>query len=164
MQISEIGGDKTRAELGGSKALLPFAIVQSSIRCAWRIERPIGRPKPLHPAAFLIDQHGRGSAQYAADFIHQRAHRRRRRDVALEKNKAPRLRFAKECAFSVGQFCAGKAGNEGAHWGRLARGRRQGQGWAVDYFWTMQFPPAAFSPLQSCNASSADANGPTSAR
>ena len=100
-QHCEVGCNKTRAELGSRKTGILVSIVQSSVGGARRIRRPMRQSKPLHPPALLIDQRRRRSPKRRAYIVHQCAYRLRLRDVALEEDDPPRLRFAEECAFSV---------------------------------------------------------------
>ena len=60
----EIGRDQPGAEPGGGKAGRRVAVVEPAIGRAGRIGRPVRRSEPLHPAALLVDQDGRLSAEF----------------------------------------------------------------------------------------------------
>ncbi len=62
--FAEIRSDQPRAAAGGGKARGTVAVVNAAIRCAGGIRRPFRRLQPLHPAALLVDQNGRGGSQF----------------------------------------------------------------------------------------------------
>ncbi len=64
---------KPRTQSRGGKAGLPIAIVERAIGRARRVGWPMRRTEPLHPAAFLIDQHRRLAADNAAKIVDQAA-------------------------------------------------------------------------------------------
>jgi hypothetical protein len=82
----EIRRDQPRAEPRRRQPELRRAVVQSAIDRAGRIIlRPMRRPQPLHPPAFLVDQHGSiGAPHRRAKIANQRPDLGRRTDVARE--------------------------------------------------------------------------------
>ena len=55
----KISRDQPRAEPGRPQPFRLVAIEKRAIGRARRIDRPMRRPQPLHPSAFLVDQDGR---------------------------------------------------------------------------------------------------------
>ena len=93
---NEISGHQVGAEICGPLALGGVPVIDETIDRAWRIRWPVGRPKPLDPATFLIDEHGRITPQGIANRFCQAAHLPGRIDVAREQDYSPGLGFAEE--------------------------------------------------------------------
>ena len=55
----QVGGDQMPSHARGGQPRSRFAVVECPIAGTGRIGRPMRRSQALHPAAFLIDQHGR---------------------------------------------------------------------------------------------------------
>ena len=60
------------------------------------------RPEPLHPAAFLVDQHGRLPANNIAERMSEFLYLARRTHVSLENDQAPRPGLAEKGALVGG--------------------------------------------------------------
>ena len=63
---TELCRDQVTSEPSSSQARGHVAIVDRAIAGAGRKNRPVRRSKPLHPAAFLVHQHGRRPANRVA--------------------------------------------------------------------------------------------------
>ena len=114
----EIMRDQARDETGRR---LGFGRLKPGLdRRGGRIGAPVRRRHPLHPAALLIDQHGRvGAADAVAERSRQRAQLLAVGDVALEQDQAPGILPAQEGAFLVIEREAGAAADEGLGHSRL---------------------------------------------
>ena len=71
------------------------------------------RAQALHPAAFLIDQHGGVFAEQVAEGVGQRPHLIRRGDIAPKQDQAPRPRLGEEGALLFCQLKAGASCDKG---------------------------------------------------
>ena len=69
----EIGGDQMTGQPRRRQAGGRIAVINRAVAGAGRIDRPMRRPKPRHPAAFLIDQNGRFPADNVAEIPYQRS-------------------------------------------------------------------------------------------
>ena len=123
------------------------------------------RAQPLHPAALLIDQDGRVTAEGGAEIVDQPAQRVGVRDIALEDDQTPGLGVARNWRSSSVSAGPATPVMKARIAGRLACAAREGQARAAPQFlWTMQLPPAAFRLEHIPAACSIEAKGPTSAR
>jgi hypothetical protein len=89
----------------------------------------MGRPHPLHPSAFLIDEDGRTGAADRSKLLNQFFELKRIDDVALEQYETNRRGLAQKRAFLPGESRTLQSGNESAirHNGGLARAAHQGK-------------------------------------
>ncbi len=83
----------------------------------------MGRPEPLHTAAFLVDQNGIiiSRAEDLADIAGQRPDLLRGVAVALEQDDAARPVHREEGAFGGSERPAGQSADEGARTGQEPR-------------------------------------------
>jgi hypothetical protein len=65
--VGQIVRDQPRAQSRCRQAQSRIDVVQRAEYRAGRVHRPVRRPQPLHPAAFLVDQHGRFPADDVAE-------------------------------------------------------------------------------------------------
>ena len=65
----EVGRDQVAGKPSGGEPCGRLAVVERAIARARRIDRPMRRTEPLHPAAFLVHQNGRFPADDIAERI-----------------------------------------------------------------------------------------------
>jgi hypothetical protein len=89
----------------------------------------MGRPHPLHPASFLVDEDGRTGAANRSELLNQFFELKRIDDVALEQYEAGRRGLAQKRALFRGDCRTLQSGNESAirHDGGLARAAQDGK-------------------------------------
>ena len=154
------------AETGDLAVVERVVAGKPAIGAPRRIGRPVRRSHALDAPALLVDQDRGVAADGLAQRRGERRQLRRRLDVALEEDEAPRRRGTEEGVLLGREHRAGAAGDEGArrHCGRKRRITRglAGAG-GVQFLATKQGPPAALSFVQSSVASSRDI-GPTRTR
>ena len=89
-KIGEIRRNQPGAEARSRQSEYRISVVQGRENRARRIDRPVRRAQPLHPAPLLVDQDRRVSrARSRPQFLNQRSNLSRRLDIALEEDEAP---------------------------------------------------------------------------
>ena len=99
----QVAGDQAGAEPGGGEALGHVAVVDPPVGGAARINRPMRMTQPLHPSAFLVDQHRRVGSDRLTAFRGELLDLARRAHIAVEQDEAPRLGLAQETALVGGE-------------------------------------------------------------
>ena len=89
----------------------------------------MGRPHPLHPASFLVDEDGRTGATDCSELFNQFFELKRIGDITPEQYEANRRGLAQKRAFFRGNCRTLQSGNESTirHDGGLARAAQDGK-------------------------------------
>ena len=84
-KLDQVGCDQPGAQPRRLQAQRGIDVVQRAEHRARRIDRPMRRPEPLHPAALLVDQDRRiGLAERLPQFPNKLSDLSRRFDIPLE--------------------------------------------------------------------------------